>query len=48
LAKCKEIVGILEALQKNCARTADNLNNVLLNLKEQLKKLIEKNSMDIK
>lgn len=47
LAQCKKIIGILEALQKNCARTADDLNNVLLNLKEQLKKRIEANKVNI-
>jgi hypothetical protein len=37
----------LEKLQKDCARTADDLNNVLLNIKEQLKKRIEASKVKI-
>lgn len=37
----------MEGLQKNCARTADDLNNVLLKLKEDLKKRIEKSKTTI-
>jgi len=40
LEKCNAIVKVLEKLQKDCARTADDLNNVLLSIKEQLKKRI--------
>jgi DNA repair ATPase RecN len=41
LEKANAIIKVLEKLQKDCARTADNLNNTLLSLKEQLKKKIE-------
>lgn len=41
LEKCNLIVKVLEDLQKNCARTSDNLENVLKVIKEQLKKRIE-------
>lgn len=34
LEKCGLIVKVLEKLQKDCARTADDLSNVLLNIKE--------------
>lgn len=40
LEKCDAIVKVLEKLQKDCAKTSDNLNNVLLRIKEMLKKRI--------
>ena len=40
LEKCNGIVKVLEKLQKDCARTSDNLDNVLKIIKEELKKKI--------
>jgi hypothetical protein len=40
LDKCNAIVKVLEKLQKDCARTSDNLENVLKVIKEELKKKI--------
>jgi len=40
LEKCNAIVKVLEKLQKDCARTSDNLENVLKVIKEDLKKRI--------
>lgn len=47
LKRCREIVKVLEKLQKDCARTADDLNNVLLVIKDLLKKAIEKSKVKI-
>lgn len=40
MEKCDAIVKVLEKLQKDCARTSDNLENVLRVIKEELKKKI--------
>lgn len=48
LEKCNAIVAVLEKLQKDCARTADDLNNVLLRIKEMLKKSIAAKKVSIK
>lgn len=47
LEKCNAIVVILEKLQKDCAKTSDDLNNVLLKIKEMLKKRIEAKKIKI-
>lgn len=47
LEKCDAIVKVLEALQKNCARTSDDLENVLKKIKENLKKRIEASKVKI-
>lgn len=47
LDKCNAIVVILEKLQKDCAKTSDDLNNVLLKIKEMLKKRIEAKKIKI-
>jgi len=47
LDTCNKIVGVLEKLQKDCARTADNLDNVLKVIKEELKKKISASKVKI-
>jgi hypothetical protein len=47
LKRCRVIIKILEKLQKDCARTADDLDNVLLVIKDLLKKKIEKSKVSI-
>jgi hypothetical protein len=47
LEKCGLIVKVLEKLQKDCARTADDLNNVLLKIKDMLTKSIEAKKVSI-
>lgn len=47
LEKCNAIVKVLEKLQKDCARTADDLNSVLLKIKEMLKKSIAAKKLSI-
>jgi len=47
LDTCNKIVGVLEKLQKDCARTADNLDNVLKVIKEELKKKIAASKVKI-
>jgi hypothetical protein len=41
IQKGRAIIAILEKLQKDCARTSDNLDNILLVIKEELKKRID-------
>jgi hypothetical protein len=47
LDTCNKIVKVLEKLQKDCARTADNLDNVLKVIKEALKKRIAASKVKI-
>jgi DNA repair ATPase RecN len=48
LEKCMALIKVLEALQANCARTADNLDNVLKSIKEQLKQKIDAGKNKVK
>lgn len=47
LEKANAIIAVLTKLQKDCARTADDLNNVLLDIKNQLTKRIQDNKVSI-
>lgn len=47
IEKCDAIVAVLEELQIKCARTSDDLKNVLNNIKEQLKQRMEANQIEI-
>lgn len=45
--RCTAIVGVLDKLQKDCARTSDDLKNVLKNIKELLKTRMEEKKIKI-
>lgn len=47
IKKGRAIIAILEKLQKDCAKTADDLNNVLLVIKEKLLKRIEESKAKV-
>lgn len=48
LEEVNKIVKVLEKLQVNCVKTADDLDNVLKSIKEQLIKRIEMKKIEIK
>lgn len=47
LERCNEIVAELDKLQKDCARTSDDLKAVLKNIKEQLKQRMEEKQIKV-